>query len=246
MFEGILLTTFLMGFFGSVHCIAMCGGIVGILSQQESNSSKKNIGYILSYNLGRVISYAAIGLLAGIIGQLSFASIESATLMTFSRVFTSAFMLAFGFYLLGWRNFLTLLEKLGQRLWKHISPLTKRLLPIKSLTHSFLLGLIWGWLPCGLVYSALAISLTSASPYTGTLAMLSFGLGTLPMLLSMGLASQRLGALKQSTSIRIIAGSVIIIFATLHLFSVNIMGHDMKHGQANHSVDHSQVDHSAH
>lgn len=233
--ENALFTALLMGFFGSTHCVAMCGGIVGMLSQADSGSGLiKTSTTAIAYNVGRVVSYSAIGLLAGTIGMLAFKSIDSASLYTFSRIFTGVFMLAFGFYLLGWWNFLTYLEKKGQFLWKKISPLTKRLLPIRSAHHAFLIGLLWGWLPCGLVYSAVAWSLSSSSPIDGALLMLFFGLGTLPTLLTMGIASQKLAQIKSSVLVRNISGGIIIVFAIMHLFSISFLQTHGAHAHMGH------------
>ncbi|ORU94108.1 MAG: hypothetical protein A6F70_07595 [Cycloclasticus sp. symbiont of Bathymodiolus heckerae] len=199
----------------------MCGGIVGILSQQQNSSNRQAVEKTLAYNIGRILSYTFIGLLAGGLSQLALLPLEPQSLLLFSRIFTAIFMFAFGFYLLGKLNFLSYLEKLGQHLWKHISPLSRQLLPIQNKKNAFYLGLIWGWLPCGLVYSALAWSLASASLVNGALIMLCFGLGTLPMLLTMGFASEKLIQLKNSTTARRIAGVLIIAFALFNLVSLN-------------------------
>jgi len=191
---------------------------VGILSQQD-DSKPKNISNSLAYNAGRILSYSFIGLLAGLIGQLALSPVDTESLVVISRLLTSVFMLSFGFYLLGWLNFLSYLERAGQGIWKRISPLSSKVLPIRNKRSAFVLGLIWGWLPCGLVYSALAWSLASANPINGALIMLCFGLGTLPMLLSMGLASEKLVTLRRSATVRRIAGGLIITFALVNLLS---------------------------
>jgi len=226
MFENILLSAFLMGFLGSSHCMAMCGGIVGVLSQHDACMPKPHqgtLGVVLTYNTGRIASYCCIGLLTGYIGYIGVALFEKDSAMLFSRIFTSVFMLSFGFYLLGWPSFLPFLEKKGQAIWRLISPLTGKLLPIRSLKQSLLLGVIWGWLPCGLVYSAVALSLSTTRPMYGALTMLFFGLGTLPALLMMGLASHKLTQLKQSPYVRRVAGGIIIILALLNLFSIGLL-----------------------
>jgi sulfite exporter TauE/SafE len=223
--ESTYFIAFIFGFLGSTHCVPMCGGIVGILSQQTNSSPQQAITKTLSYNAGRLLSYSFIGLLAGGISQAALSPLDSKSLMQFSHILTSVFMLAFGFYLLGWLNFLIYLERLGQRLWKHISPLGRRLLPIQNKRSAFFLGIIWGWLPCGLVYSALAWSLASADPFNGAFIMLCFGLGTLPMLLVMGIASEKLIQFRSSVIIRRSAGGLIIAFALFSLikkFSAHI------------------------
>ena len=206
----------------------MCGGIVGILSSENANTPKKTahgLSNSLSYNAGRILSYSLIGLLAGGIGQWALSPLDTEALIYFSRLLTSFFMLAFGFYLLGWLTILGFLERAGQKLWKHISPLSRRVLPLQNKRSAFYLGLIWGWLPCGLVYSALAWSLASANAVSGALIMLSFGLGTLPMLLAMGVASKKLVQLRNSLTIRRIAGGLIIGFAVINLIAPSSLQH---------------------
>ena len=212
---------FVFGFLGSTHCVPMCGGIVGMLSQQTNNASQQSITKSLSYNAGRILSYSFIGLLAGGFSQLALSPIDRGSLVLFSQIISFIFMLAFGFYLLGWLNFLSYLERLGQGLWKHISPLSRQLLPIQRKRDAFYLGIIWGWLPCGLVYSALAWSLASANFISGAVIMLSFGLGTLPMLLTMSVASEKLLQLRNSAIIRRTAGFLIIAFAVFNLIYTN-------------------------
>jgi len=236
MVENIFISAFLMGFLGSTHCIAMCGGIVGVLSQNSNAPLHavrgKNIGVVLTYNAGRIVSYCCIGVLAGVVGQLGFGFFDSTTTLFYSRLLTSIFMASFALYLMGWPSFLPFLEKKGQSVWRLISPMTSKLIPIRSLFHSFSLGLVWGWLPCGLVYSAVVLSLSTTEAVNGAITMLSFGLGTLPALLFMGLASQKLTQLKQSTKIRQVAAVIVFLLAVMHLFSIGILPHSMHAGHS--------------
>ncbi len=234
MVENIFISAFLMGLLGSTHCVAMCSGIVGVLSQKASNPvpafSGKIVGVVLTYNAGRIGSYCCIGVLAGFVGEFGFGFLDSETTLFYSRLLTSIFMASFAVYLMGWPSFLPYLEKKGQSIWRLISPLTRKLIPIRSLPQSFLLGLIWGWLPCGLVYSAVALSLSTTKAAYGAITMLSFGLGTLPALLLMGLASQKLTHLKKSTKIRQIAAAIVFVLAIMHLFSIGILPHSTHAG----------------
>ncbi|MBV1951666.1 MAG: sulfite exporter TauE/SafE family protein [Cycloclasticus sp.] len=219
--ESFYFIAFTLGFLGSSHCVAMCGGIVGMLSSSNAQLPKEPLSRTLttslSYNAGRIFSYSLIGLLAGGIGELALSPIDHQSLQIFSKTLTSIFMFSFGFYLFGWLGFLSYLERMGQHLWARISPLSKGLLPIKNKRSAFALGVIWGWLPCGLVYSALAWSLASAHAIEGALIMLSFGLGTLPMLLAIGTASKRIAQFRSSLVLRRIVGSIIIAFAIFNL-----------------------------
>jgi len=182
----LLLPALLTGLLGSIHCIGMCGGIVGILTMGlpldvRQNSQRLQL-YLLTYNLGRLSSYTLAGLLVGSIGQ------QLAQWLPFAihTWLASLLIIALGLYITGWWPILLLLEKLGSRLWKKLSPFTQKLLPVQTLTQSFTLGILWGWLPCGLVYTALALSLATGNALTGGMIMLTFGLGTLPLLLILG------------------------------------------------------------
>ena len=234
MVENIFISAFLMGLLGSTHCVAMCGGIVGMLSQQCGDVTpgvrNKTLGMVLTYNGGRIASYCLIGVLAGFIGQLGFGFFNPSTALLYSRLLTSFFMASFAFYLLGWPSFLPFLEKKGQAVWRLVSPITSKLIPARSLSQSFSLGLVWGWLPCGLVYSAVALSLSTTKIVYGAVTMLSFGLGTLPALLLIGLASQKLTRLKQSTALRQVAALIVFSLAVMHLLAIGILPHSIHAG----------------
>ncbi len=146
-------------------------------------------------------------------------------------------MIALGFYISGWWLVLRRLEQLGLHVWKFISPLTRRLMPVTSIWKALGLGILWGWLPCGLVYSTVAWATSSGSGYTGALLMLSFGLGTLPMLLITGTFAGRLQAIIQRRSIRAIAGISIILLGCWQLGTLitHIYQHDtMNHHESTH------------
>lgn len=188
----IIGTALAAGFFGSPHCLGMCGGIVSALSFALSSQTPQR-RFILQtlYHLGRLISYSFLGLLVGLLGQGLLAPLANSK---WPYVATALMMIAFGLYLTGWWRGLDKLEALGGRLWQKMSPLRQRFMPINSPPRALIAGMLWGFLPCGLVYSALALALTSANAVTSSMAMLAFGLGTLPMML---LAGTTAGALKQ-------------------------------------------------
>jgi sulfite exporter TauE/SafE len=132
---------------------------------------------IAAYNLGRIASYA----IAGPAGRRERQGIEPAPpaqVRWIVKLVTGGFMIALGLYLAGWWPGLTALERLGGKLWVRIEPLGRRFLPVNHPLKALALGLVWGWLPCGLVYSALAWSLASGDAVQGAALMLAFGLGT--------------------------------------------------------------------
>ncbi len=202
-----LLSAWLLGFLGSVHCMGMCGGIVGALSLGAKGPS---MSIHLSYHLGRILTYASLGFTAGLLG-LWLAS-SHAYVGQVLRVFSGVILVLMGGYILGRTHLLMWFENQGHFIWKRIQPLTKNLLPVKSPQHGLLLGLIWGLLPCGLIYSTLSWSLVAASPIHSAGLMAMFGLGNLPALLSFATFAQQLNRLKQTPWVRMLAASLIIAF----------------------------------
>ncbi|HAY28337.1 MAG TPA: hypothetical protein DIT03_02625, partial [Candidatus Accumulibacter sp.] len=186
--ESSFLALLLIGLLGGTHCVGMCGGIVGALSM----GSPARCSLLLSYNAGRILSYAAAGAIAGALGEASIALAGQLPLRGFLYLLANLMLIALGLYLLGVSSALAFTERLGQKLWQRLHPLTRRYLPARGPLQAFPLGLLWGWLPCGLVYSALATALSSGSAMQGAGLMLAFGVGTLPNLLLAGLLATRL------------------------------------------------------
>ena len=222
-----LLAAFLVGLLGGTHCFGMCGGIVGALSSglslQLQTSRWRLVAAQLAYNGGRISSYVFAGVLLGLFGQQLG---EAGLLQGFplGRMIGGVVMILFGIYLAGWWQSLLWLEKAGAHLWKYIEPFGRRYIPVRSAAQAFLLGLVWGWLPCGMVYAVLALALASGSGAEGGLLMLAFGLGTLPALLSIGLAYNTLNRFIRDPRIRLLAGVMVIVMGILMLLA-NPSGH---------------------
>lgn len=216
MLELSLTAAFMVGLLGGGHCAGMCGGIVGAVSMSLPGH-KPRIGYLLAYNAGRIASYSAAGLVAGAVGASSIFLDHILPVEKLLYGLASVMLVLLGLYLAGiWRG-VTVLEVAGAKLWRHIQPLSKRWLPVRSLPQAFVLGTIWGWLPCGLVYSVVVAALATGSPGRGGLLMLAFGLGTLPALLTMGMAAVRLKSWLQHVWIRRLSGLIVIGFGVLGL-----------------------------
>jgi len=128
------------------------------------------------------------------------------------------FMVALGIYIGGWFQTMAALERAGGVIWRRIEPVGRRLMPVQTLPHAFGLGLLWGWLPCGLVYSTLAWSATAASATGSAMLMLGFGAGTLPVLMMMGGFAHQLQALTQNKWARYVAGMLLVLFGALMVF----------------------------
>ncbi|WP_418608701.1 sulfite exporter TauE/SafE family protein [Pseudoalteromonas sp. US3C1013] len=207
MIDPIFVSAFLMGLIGSGHCIAMCGGIASSL--QLASNKRQTWLYSLAYNSGRALSYMLAGaLVAGISSQFA---TQNSAFSLFLLFLAGIFMLLVGVYIMRLAATLQWLEKLGKTLiWQHLIKLNKYLMPIDSPLKALGYGALWGWLPCGLVYSALTWAMTSGSAINGALVMLAFALGTFPAMITLGMAAQKLNRLFNHPWTRITLGSVII------------------------------------
>nr|WP_256675767.1 sulfite exporter TauE/SafE family protein [Pseudomonas sp. R5(2019)] len=205
----LLVSAIILGLLGGGHCLGMCGGLMGALTlaiPQEQRGRRFRL--LLAYNLGRILSYACAGLLIGL-GGWALANSPAAMVM---RVVAALLLIAMGLYLAGWWSGLTRIESLGRGLWRHIQPLATRLLPVSSLPRALLLGALWGWLPCGLVYSTLLWAASQGNALDSAALMLAFGLGTWPVLLATGLAAERTQALLRRRGVRVAGGLLVILF----------------------------------
>ncbi|WP_165671035.1 sulfite exporter TauE/SafE family protein [Metapseudomonas otitidis] len=204
-----LVSALILGLLGGGHCIGMCGGLMGALTLAIPPKQRaRRLRLLLAYNLGRILSYATAGLLIGLAGW-AVANSPAATAM---RVVAGLLLVCMGLYLAGWWSGLTRIEALGRGLWRHIQPVASRLLPVSTVPRALLLGALWGWLPCGLVYSTLLWSASQGSAGDSALLMLAFGLGTWPVLLATGLAAERLTALLRKRGVRITGGVLVMLF----------------------------------
>lgn len=204
-------SAFALGFLGGAHCIGMCGGIMAALSFAVPDASQsRRFVILLAYNIGRIGSYVMIAALAG--SLLSYSSGHGLSVL---RVLAGLLLLAMGLYLGNWWRGLTYLERGGSVLWRYIQPLGKRLMPVKNIPQALLLGAIWGWLPCGLIYSALVFAAAQSASSGGgsaALIMLAFGLGTLPAVLASGFFAERIKQWIQNRSIRTLFALSIMLF----------------------------------
>jgi sulfite exporter TauE/SafE len=202
-----------IGALGSPHCVAMCGGIAGALAMggPAGGDARAPLVRQMAYNLGRVASYAIAGGLAGALG-VALAQALGLTGALVLRALAALLLLALGLHLAGWWAGLARLERQGARVWRRIAPLATRLRPGRSLSGALALGMLWGWLPCGLVYSALALAATAGDWRHGALLMTGFGLGTLPAMLATGLVARRVTGLARGATPRRVAGVMLILF----------------------------------
>lgn len=217
-----LTSAFLLGLFSTIHCVGMCGGIIGALSlslpAEIRGHKARLLLFVTTYNIGRITSYTLAGLLAGALGTGVLASMGLDQGHVILQYVGVAMMVAIGIYLAGWLPQLALIEKMGVPLWKKLEPIGRQLLPIASLPKALAYGMIWGWLPCGLVYFVLIWALTAGDAYRGALIMLAFGLGTLPTLLTAGFMASWLTRFARNPTARMTVGLLIITMAIGSLF----------------------------
>lgn len=209
-------TLFLLGFFGGTHCVGMCGGLSSAFALQLPPHLNR-LGLIVLLNLGRISSYVLIGLIVGLVGQIGISLDHTRWLQNGLYIAANVLLLLLGLYLAGLSTAATQIERIGRPIWKRLNPILNRLLPIKSVPACFGVGMLWGWLPCGLVYSASLYALGSGNAVQGGLYMLAFALGTLPNLLAMGIFAAQLKTLLQRRAIRLCAGLLVAGWAVFRL-----------------------------
>lgn len=246
MMPTLFSIAFMMGFLGSPHCLGMCGGIVTAfgLSMKGGNQTLLT----LVYHAGRLTSYALLGMLAGLIGLTVLAPFMTAN---GARMLLAVSLVLVGGIMLG-LPILNQLEKMGLKLWQNLAPMRQRLFPLNTIPRAFAAGLLWGLLPCGLVYGALvvAVSMGAGHQYVhvthSALFMMIFGLGTMPMLLAtqsvVALVNERI----KRFSVRKISGVFLLVFGfgVLAMPFLHQHGHHGHHGHQEHSQVHGQQEHS--
>jgi sulfite exporter TauE/SafE len=225
-------SAFIIGLIGSGHCIAMCGGITtmltsaipnnkydnnqqipvnaanGVRSKNTTDSSKTML--VFCYNLGRIASYSVLGAIVGFTGSIAAKNIGLP--LASLRIISAIFVILLGLYLGQWLMWLNRIEALGKRLWKHISPLASHVIPVNTPLKALGLGAIWGWLPCGLVYSTLTWALASRSIIDGASIMFFFGLGTLPALITLSVGFESIKNILVNPVLRKIMALSLILF----------------------------------
>lgn len=227
-FNGSYLAAFAMGLLSSLHCIGMCGSIIGTLTfslSPEVRGSKWLLsGFVFNYNLGRIISYGLAGAIVGLVEFFLTLPFSQGQAHRVLQLGSAAIMCGAGLYLAGWFPRFAYIEKLGVRFWKIVEPFGRRLIPVKTRTHALLFGMIWGWLPCGLIYTALALAATTGNIVQSAITMFSFGLGTLPAVMGVGIITPLLTRLAKAQRFKGIVGVLFIAFALLAAFpSLNPM-----------------------
>lgn len=220
---------FLVGLLGGVHCIGMCGGIA--LSLSGSSDARLPAWQVhAGYNLGRIASYALAGAVAGAVGGGGLLLRGLLPVQLGFYLLANVLLVGLGLYLGGWSRLVSRLEIPGRWLWRLVQPRIAPLLPVNSVPKALAVGALWGWLPCGLVYSLLATALLAGSAAGGAVVMLAFGLGTLPNLMAAGMAAGRLQSVFRRPFVRQLAGGVVASFGVIGLVRAANLGDHIRRG----------------
>jgi sulfite exporter TauE/SafE len=222
--ETSLIAALVMGLLGSSHCLFMCGGIGAALGM--GTAERRRYPTLLLFQLGRLGSYTVLGAGLGAVVQLLKG--DSMLFMAIPRLLSAVLLIAMGCYVSSWWQGLLVLEKAGQVIWRRVQPLTRNLLPVRRYRDAVIIGLCWGLLPCGLIYTALVWSATSGSSAMAASLMFCFGLGTLPAMLLTGVAGEKLGQLLRQQNLRNTAAVLLIIFGIWTAWGV--VGHLVQGG----------------
>jgi sulfite exporter TauE/SafE len=199
-----------IGLAGAGHCLGMCGGIAAALNLGGS----VGLTTTLAYHGGRLLSYTALGALLG----LAAGSVDLAPWTIGLRYLAGLLLVGMGLYIADWWRGMLWLERAGAVLWQPVQKLSARLLPIRHWYHSLALGLCWGLMPCGLIYSALAWAATAQHAATAALLMFCFGLGTLPAMLATSLGAGGLQGFLRRRGLKILIALALITAGSWSLY----------------------------
>ena len=210
---------FSVGFLSTLHCLTMCSGIIGALNiglpRVIRRKPLQSGLFLVAYNSGRIASYTLAGALVGALSNRLFMALHLDVLPVDLNWLSAGFMMLIGLYIAGLFPRLARVEKLGLPLWRQLEPLGRKLLPVERIPRAFLFGTIWGWLPCGMVYTMLSFSATTGQSFDSALIMLSFGLGTLPVVFLAGYLANAVTPYFTRPAFKRSAGLAIVILAAL-------------------------------
>lgn len=216
------LLAFAVGLLSALHCIGMCGGIVGALAFSVPERTRRDwrrlVLFLTAYNAGRIATYAVAGALFGGVGGAMIGAGEGARLHDLLRWVAAVVVIGIGLYIAGWLPRVIGIERLGEPVWRWLEPIGRRLLPVQTLPRAVLYGAVWGWLPCGLVYTMLISAPARGGAAAGALYMALFGLGTLPVMLATGLFAGRLYRFASDPRLKAAAGIAVIALGLFTLF----------------------------
>jgi uncharacterized protein len=227
-------TAFLLGLSGAGHCLGMCGGIAAALNLGGTRSHAITV----AYHAGRIASYTVLGALLG----LAAAAMDFSAWTMGLRYLAGILLIGMGLYIANWWRGMAVLERAGAKLWQPVQRLSANWLPLRRWPQGFALGLCWGLMPCGLIYSSLALAATAQNGTTSALMMLLFGLGTLPAMLSTSLGAARL---QQFLRLRGLKVAIALLLIGSGVWTLYITAAHSGHGVGTQGgqTDHSHMHH---
>lgn len=223
LLQVLLTSAAVAGLLGGVHCAAMCGGIVAAVCGPGGGMPWRRT---YAYNFGRIASYTAAGAVVGALGQTALAWRGDAILRQTLMMGAGATLLLLALFMAGWSPLVRIMEASGARLWRRLQPWTRRFLPADTILRALGLGMLWGWLPCGMVYAVLLTAASTGEARDGALVMAAFGLGTLPNLLAVAVFAHRVQRYTGIRGVRM-AGALIVaafgIYALTHALQPHVL-----------------------
>ena len=207
----LALSAALLALYGTAHCAAMCGGFVA--SAFTGPGGPRSALAALPMHAGRLASYATAGAIAGAIGATPAVLLGSARFHAVLFSLGALVLVVTGLRIAGVRLVPAPSTGFMEPLWRRASAAARRLGPLDTAPKRLGLGVLWGWAPCALVYSALPMALVAGSAAAGALVMLAFGAGTLPALLGAGWLVGRGEALLPGMLARRVTGGAIVVLA---------------------------------
>ena len=224
MTGGLTLGAALMlGFAASGHCLAMCGGLsaaLGIATAKRADGRPRT-SLLVAYQAGRMLSYAIAGGLIGgvlgfIVGWLDVDAVRWSLRALSAVALVAAALVVFG----------VLRDpgsRIGRLLWPRLAPLGQKLFPVTSVARAIGFGMVWGWMPCGFVYTVMVIAALEHDALRSAATMLAFGIGTAPAMVAAAFGARRGASLAAGNAGRRVAGAVLIGSAALTLFAPQIV-----------------------
>jgi sulfite exporter TauE/SafE len=213
----------LLGFAASGHCLVMCGGISSALgvATAKGTSGRPHTALLVTYQLGRMFSYAIAGALAGgalgfVVRWLDVDAVRQGLRLLSSVALVVAALVAFG----------ALRDpgaRLGQPLWRRVAPIGRRFLPVINVPRALGFGMVWGWMPCGFVYTVVVIAALEHDALRAAATMLAFGVGTTPAMVAIAYGAHRASRFAATGTARRVAGAVLVGSAALTLLAPQIV-----------------------
>lgn len=238
MISSELLAAVGIGLAGAGHCLGMCGGIAAAINLGGNGGSATTV----AYHTGRLSSYAALGALLGAVAG----SINIAQWTMVLRYVAGILLIGMGLSIADWWRGMSILERAGAKLWRPVQTLSSKLFPVNHWFQGYLLGLCWGLMPCGLIYSALAWSATAQDAARSGLLMFAFGLGTLPAMLSTSFGAAGVQALLRRRGLKILIAVFLIVSGVWSLMMTWNHGSHLNRPIATDNTGHTGKMHNMH